>query len=42
MYGLKWLGLVPLMVARLWGADRGLERTDLRDCVGEAVEFRWI
>ena len=30
------------MVALLCGADLGLERTDLKDCVGEAVEFRWI
>ena len=42
MYGLKCEGLVPLIVALLCGADLGLERTDLSDWVGEAVEFRWI
>ena len=38
-----WEALTPLMVALLWGADLGLESTDLMEAVGEtATELRWI
>lgn len=29
-------------MALLWGADLGLDNTDLSDWVGEAFEWRWI